>query len=194
MDVFCFKGTSEVAVELPTENVNQQERATRMVKLLTSHQRDLFSYINTLLIGDVAAHDVLQETNLDLWARLDDFDFVRPFLPWAYGFAMQRVMAFRKARRRSRLVFSTDLTQLITEAYIRDPNSADTRLSALRQCLDKLDPSRKDLIRERYLERISVNTLAMRLGKSANEISARLYRIRSILGQCIETTLIAEGQ
>jgi RNA polymerase sigma-70 factor, ECF subfamily len=180
-------------VESPVDNSEQSKRATRMVELLTSHQRDLFSYINTLLFGDSAAHDVLQETNLDLWARIGDFDFSRPFLPWAYGFAMQRVLAFRKARRRSRLVFSTDLTKLITDAYIRDTNTADVRLPALRRCLEKLDSSRKDLMRERYLERISVNALALRNGKTANQLSARLYRIRTILAKCIAAALVTEG-
>jgi RNA polymerase sigma-70 factor (ECF subfamily) len=168
------------------------DRATRFIELLTSHQRDLYVYINTLLVGDSAAVDVLQDTNLDLWARLENFDSTRPFLPWAYGFAFQRVLAFRKSRRRSRLVLSDDMVQVISNAYVRDTTSADARLMALRACMEKLGPEQGQLIRDRYIEKMSVKTIAARLGHTANQISARLYRIRQALGRCIQATLVVE--
>ena len=102
-----------------------QDRATQFVQLLTAHQRDLYAYINTLLVGQSAASDVLQDTNLDLWARLDDFDFKRPFLPWAYAFAYQRVLAHRKTQRRSKLVFSDEIVQLISDTYVNVAADAD---------------------------------------------------------------------
>jgi RNA polymerase sigma-70 factor, ECF subfamily len=168
------------------------ERATRFVELLTSHQRDLYVYINTLLVGDSAAVDVLQDTNLDLWARLESFDSARPFLAWAYGFAFQRVLAYRKSRRRSRLVLSDEMVQLISDACVRDTASADSRLVALRTCLEKLHPQQGQLIRDRYIEKMTVKTIAARLGQTANQVSARLYRIRQTLGRCIQTAVIAE--
>jgi RNA polymerase sigma-70 factor (ECF subfamily) len=171
-----------------------EDRPGEFVKLLTAHQRDLYAYINTLLVGDTATADVLQDTNLDLWKRLEDFDFSRPFLPWAYSFAHQRVMAYRKTRRRSRLVFSDHVVQLISDAYIRDLVSADTRLSALQSCLDKLEQSQRQLIKDRYMGRVSVKVLAARLGSTASQISARLYRIRRSLAKCVEMTLAAEGR
>ncbi|HTQ37584.1 MAG TPA: sigma-70 family RNA polymerase sigma factor [Pirellulales bacterium] len=169
-----------------------QDPATRFIELLTAHQRDMFIYINTLLMGDSSAIDVLQDTNLDLWARLKDFDNAQPFLPWAYGFAFQRVLAFRKSRRRSRMVLSDEMVQIISDTYVRDSTPADTRLVALRSCLEKLDSEQGRLIRERYVEKMSVKTIAARLGQTTNQISARLYRIRHSLGRCIQTTLIAE--
>ena len=56
-----------------------RERATRFVQQLTIHQRELYTYINTLLVGQAAASDVLQDTNLDLWVRRENYDFQRPF-------------------------------------------------------------------------------------------------------------------
>lgn len=162
--------------------------------MLTAHQRDLYSYINTLLMGDIATSDVLQDTNLDLWKRWHDFDFNRAFLPWAYSFAYQRVQAYRKSQSRSRLVFSDGVLQAISEAYISDTFSADSRLSALQGCIDKLGDDQKHLIRERYAGRVSVKMLAARLGSNASQISARLYRIRQALAKCVETTLAAEAR
>jgi RNA polymerase sigma-70 factor (ECF subfamily) len=179
-------------VDSNPEQVDPRDRATKFVELLTSHQRDLYAYVNTLLIGDGAAPDVLQDTNLDLWARLDDFDFGRPFLPWAYAFAYQRVLAYRKTQRRSRLVFSDEVVQLISDTYVNDPADADARLGALRTCLNKLDPQQKQLVRDRYVARMSVKSLAARIGSTANQISARLYRIRKTLAKCVESVLARE--
>jgi RNA polymerase sigma-70 factor, ECF subfamily len=174
--------------------VDNRARATRFVELLTAHQRDLYAYINTLLVGDSAAADVLQDTNLDLWTRLDNFDFDRPFLPWAYGFAFQRVMAFRKTRSRSRLMFNDEVVELMANICASDATSADSRLTALQVCLEKLERRQGDLIRDRYAGKISVKSLAARLGSNVNQISARLYRIRKTLARCVEARLETERQ
>jgi RNA polymerase sigma-70 factor, ECF subfamily len=171
-----------------------RDRAGEFVNMLTSHQRDLYAYISTLLVGDVATVDVLQDTNLDLWKRFDDFDFDRPFLPWAYGFAYQRVMAYRKTRSRSRLLFNDQMVQLISDPYMSDMVGADSRLSALQKCMERLEPQQSQLIRERYLGKASVKVLAARLGSTAGQISARLYRIRRMLARCIEANLASEAR
>jgi RNA polymerase sigma-70 factor (ECF subfamily) len=168
------------------------DRATKFVQLLTTHQRDLFAYINTLLVGQSAASDVLQDTNLDLWARLEDYDMQRPFLPWAYAFAYQRVLAFRKTQRRSKLVFSEEIIQLISDTYTSGTVDADQRVGALQLCLDRLPPRQRQLIRDRYAVTMSVNALAARLGCSANQTSARLYRIRRALAKCVDAVLAKE--
>lgn len=168
------------------------EKATRFVELLTSHQRDLYAYINTLLVGDSGAADVLQDTNLDLWSRLDNYDFDRPFLPWAFAFAFHRVMAFRKSQVRSRLVFTDEVVHLISDGYMGDSKSADARLAALQGCLDKLEPNHSRLIRDRYMMKMSIKALASRLESTTNQISARLYRIRKSLAKCVEMALVTE--
>jgi RNA polymerase sigma-70 factor (ECF subfamily) len=174
------------------EGVEVPDRASEFVRLLTAHQRDLYAYVNTLLVGDIAAVDVLQDTNLDLWKRMDEFDFDRPFLPWAYGFAYQRVLSFRKTRSRSRLLFSDQMMQLVSESYLSDVVAADARLAALQKCLQRLNLKQRQLIRERYVGKASVKMLAARVGSTANQISARLYRLRRMLAKCIEANLTAE--
>jgi len=187
-------GAEPMTVHRESENTdNDTNRSTRFVELLTSHQRDLYAYINAMLVGDPAAADVLQDTNLDLWARLGDYDWNRPFLPWAYGFAYQRILAFRKTRSRARLVFNDDVLELVSDVYIGDAHGADVRLSALKQCLDKLAARESELVRERYIGKMSVKMLASRLGRSANQVSVHLYRIRHGLAKCVEATLALEG-
>lgn len=168
------------------------EVAARFVELLTSHQRKLHAYICTLMLGDAAASDVLQDTNIDLWSKIQDFDFERPFLPWAFAFARQRVMAFRKSQSRSRLLFSDAAMARIDEECTRLAGEADTRLVALQNCLKKLNERQRHLIAERYNAKTSVKLLAARLGETAHNVASQLHRIRGALARCVDATMAAE--
>ena len=170
------------------------DKATLFVDLLTSYQRELYGYINALLLGHHGAADVLQDTNLELWKHLDEYDVDRPFLPWAFGFAFQIVLAYRKKLNRSRLVFSDEAVQLISDAYRQEAAESDSRIAALQGCIEKLDPDGRRLIRERYMGRMSVQKLAEQAGATANQMSARLYRLRRTLERCVKSMLAREAQ
>lgn len=170
------------------------KNAARFVELLTAHQRQMYAYISTLLLGDSAASDVLQDTNVDLWKRASNFDFEKPFLPWAFAFARQQVMAHRKRQSRSRLLFSDAALARIEEECAILSGEAETRMNALRNCMKELKPKQSRLIRERYSGQTSVRMIAARLGDTAQNISSQLYRIRQQLGRCIEHRLAQESQ
>src|SRR5690606_34113034 len=116
------------AVNADDTNALRPELAARFVELLTSHQSKLHAYISTLMLGDSAAADVLQDTNIDLWSKASQYNFQRPFLPWAFAFARNRVMAFRKTQSRSRLLFSDAALARIDEECTRLAGDADVRL------------------------------------------------------------------
>jgi RNA polymerase sigma-70 factor (ECF subfamily) len=184
----------DAPLDFPSSDDSTRERSTRFVELLTSHQRKLYGYIATMLLGDPAAADVLQETNLDLWNRLDDYDFDRPFLPWAFGFARQKVLVYRRTHCRSKLMFGEEALRLINEACIQYAAETDDRLIALRQCLQKLNPRQAALIQQRYVAKTPVKQMADKLDESVHNISSRLHRIRKALAKCIQATLVAEGR
>lgn len=172
--------------------ISGKDSAARFVELLTAHQRKLYAYIATLLLGDSAAADVLQDTNVDLWARLAEYDFDRPFLPWAFAFARQRVMAFRKSQSRSRLLFSDAAMVMIESECVELAGEADGRLQALQNCIKKLNSRQSYLVNERYHAKNSVKLIAAQLGDTAHNVASQLHRIRQALGRCIEASLAAE--
>ncbi|WP_425395164.1 sigma-70 family RNA polymerase sigma factor [Aeoliella sp.] len=169
------------------------DRDRRFVDLLTSHQRDLYVYTHTLMAGDSATADVVQDANVDLWAHKDKYDPSRPFLPWALRFAYHRVLAYRKTRSRSRLLLSDEFVSSLADSMERNPLEADGRLAALTRCLENLRDEQRTLLRERYTCGVSVKGLATRMNATADQISSRLYRLRKDLGQCIERRMAAEG-
>lgn len=169
------------------------DRTTQFVKQLTSHQPQMYAYIASALCGDSAAADVLQETNLALWAQIDRYDFQRPFLPWAFGFARQQVMAYRKTCSRSRLVFSDEVVEVLADHFLEAPDTLDDRLAALERCVKRLGAAEAQLIHERYTVKTPVQTIARQLDVPAHSISSRLHRIRKILARCVQHAAVTEG-
>ncbi len=168
------------------------EFATQFVELLTANQRKLYAYICTLMFGDVAAADVLQETNLALWTRASEFNFDRPFVPWAFGFARNQVAEFRRKQARSKLLFTDDVLNAIDQDCINIASIADSRLIALNICLKKLNHRHSKLIRDRYAAKASIKKLAVQLETTATNVASQLYRVRKLLAKCIEATLATE--
>jgi RNA polymerase sigma-70 factor (ECF subfamily) len=159
------------------------------VRLLVGIQSRLYAYICSLIGGANDAFDVLQETNVVLWDKADEYDPSRPFAPWAYQIAYFQVMAYRKRCERSRLVFDEGLMSQVAEEFCRGDGDDALRLEALALCMEKLPASRRDLLDRRYRDGESIDQLARRLRKAPNVVSASLYRVRKALLECIKGRL-----
>ena len=131
--------------------------------------------------------DVLQETNLALWRKVDEFDPSRDFRAWAFGIARMQVLAFRKRQARNqRLLLNQELIELLIDEGASDPRAATERQLALSKCLQMLPQPRRDLVLLRYTHGGSVNALAAEIGKTPKAVSETLRRIRLSLRACIE--------
>ena len=160
--------------------------------LLTSHQSTLYAAISALLGGVEGAQDVLQETNIVLMEKADEFDSARPFAPWALTFARFQVMAWRKRQSRDRLVLDDALVDALADRMTADCATTG-RLDALEKCLKKLPAESRELVESRYTQGDPVQEIAARLGRSVNVVSVNLFRIRKMLLDCVRSTLAAEG-
>lgn len=167
------------------------EHMSQFVERLTEAQSALYGLLHTLLPGDPQVADVLQETNRVLWRKAADYDRTRPFLPWALAVARFEVLAHRKRQARDRLIFDEALVGQIAEDFEK-LSARDGALQALELCLQKLPVHQRELVARRYVQGESVNDIAVRQGRTANTISALLYRIRGILADCVDRTLAQE--
>lgn len=159
---------------------------------MTQCQRKLHAFIISMVWNPADADDVLQETNLVLWQKADDFDPTRPFLPWAMRFAQLQVMAWLKSRQRQRVVFDDDLVRLLASEAAAEP-LFDPRRTALAACLQKLKPPQRDLVMRRYEPDGSVNAMAAAAGITPKAVSDRLRRIRDTLLDCVNRALAREA-
>lgn len=160
----------------------------RFVQDTIACQGVLYAFILSLTADRDWADEVLQETNVALLRKEDQFEPGSNFKAWACSVAFYQVLTSRKSRRRNRLVFDEKLLSTLSDEGGRHVEQQDARRQALRQCLAVLSPSQKSLLQRRY-RGDAVNRIAADLGRSVGAISQTLYRARQALKECILSKL-----
>lgn len=172
---------------------NNPESLQIYVQLMTQHQGALRAFIVSLMPGQPDVGDVLQETNLILWQKRDQFEEGSKFLAWAFTIARYEVMHQRdRVKRSSRLVFSDELINAIAqpaEEAAGDLNE-EPQLCALEHCMKLLREQERVLINHRYTRGKSLENLAAFQKKSPGALRTSLFRVRATLRKCIEKQLM----
>lgn len=125
------------------------------------------------------ADDVVAETFLVAWRRLDDLPADRP-LPWLYGVARKTLANQRRARdRRARLaarLWSLD----------RRIGDDDAEHASLLVALATLPPGDQEVLRLAAWEQLATSEIATVLDCSANAAALRLSRARGRLRNALD--------
>jgi RNA polymerase sigma-70 factor (ECF subfamily) len=156
---------------------------SEFVQLLTAAQPRLFSYVSTLLGNVHDASNVLQETNVALWAKSSEFQLGTSFLAWAREVAYYKALSYVRDRKRDRLIVNHALVEQIFARH--DSRDEDERRIALRHCLSQLDPRQRDLLRRRYTDGDSMDQLAQHQNRTVPAVKMALKRVRTFLMGCI---------
>lgn len=164
------------------------------MSLFAASQRPLHAYILAMVFDPDAAADILQETNIVLWQKFDQFEIGTSFLAWARGIA--RIGVLRHRQKTSTRIAAMDPMQLESLATCladRVGEGSSQRREALDVCLKKLSPADRELVLARYAPGASVASIADRLERTANSVSQSLCRIRRALLKCAERRLQSAG-
>ena len=171
--------------------MNEAEHESAFVAQLTDMQMPLRLYVQSLMPGDSAAHDVVQQANATLWKKREDFTLGTNFKAWAFSVARYEVLNYRKQQARdSRLVFGEELEQIIAEDRSERDDDTEQRHEALKGCLEKLRQQDRELLLHRYTASAgTLDEFAERVGRSVGGLKVTLHRLRNALLGCIEKQL-----
>lgn len=171
--------------------MNEAEHESAFVAQLTDMQMPLRLYVQSLMPGDSAAHDVVQQANATLWKKREDFTLGTNFKAWAFSVARYEVLNFRKQQARdSRLVFGEELEQIFAEDLSERDDDTEKRHDALKVCLEKLRQQDRELLLHRYTASAgTLDEFAERVGRSVGGLKVTLHRLRNALLGCIEKQL-----
>jgi RNA polymerase sigma-70 factor, ECF subfamily len=174
----------------PAANHGGEPRDDLFVQLITANHDHLRRYIYTLLPHEQDAQDVMQEVCLTLSQKFSEYDRSRPFLPWACGFAYLKVLQHRDRNPRRTVLLPVEVLELVArEREAEEPVLAE-RLVALERCLAKLGRADRDLIKARYIDRISPDDIARRLAVSRRTTFRNLERVRRLLFDCVGRSVL----
>jgi RNA polymerase sigma-70 factor (ECF subfamily) len=160
--------------------VNASQREDRFRRLYEEHYEALLAYA-LRRCDRVEAHDVVADTFLVLWRRLDEAPGDEEIPLWLYG-VIRNVVAnrYRSSRRRERL--AARVAQIAYEEVATDELAADrlqTRqvLAALQQIGD----ADREILLLAAWEELSTAQIATVIGCTENAAAIRLHRARKRL-------------
>lgn len=182
------------------DTVNQQSDSgqssatipdAEFIKEFTRHQRPVFLFILSQISNPVEAEEILQETNLVIWNKFEQFELGTNFRAWACQIARYEVLKWLDRNRRDKHYFSDDLMQQIAEESLEESSEWELRREALTHCLQKLSPEDLELVQIRYAPGQSGKGAAETIDRPVNSVYQSLGRIRRALMECIRREVAA---
>ena len=180
-------------MEMQDHEANSREK--EFLALFAASQRPLHAYILALVFDANAAADLLQETNIVLWQKFDQFETGTNFFAWAREIA--RIAVLRHRQKTATRIATLDpllLESLATRFSDATSEQPSEREHALDDCLKQLPDPDRDLILARYAPGASVNTMAKTMKRTANSVSQSLSRIRRTLMNCTQRRMQSTSQ
>lgn len=134
------------------------------------------------------AEDIVQETFLQVYQKLDTLEDPTQFTRWLHQIANRRCIAWlRKNRIQTEPLEETDISEIEGEAYSRyvatehAKMSADAQRDLVEKLLAKLKMRDREVITLHYFEEMSSPEIGEFLGVSENTVRSRLRRARQQL-------------
>ena len=162
------------------------------VRQFAQHERQVYTFILSLLGDTVAADDVFQETCVVLWDKFADFRPGTNFGAWARKIAYHKVLNYRQQRARQLPLATDEFLERVSASFETRVDTADARLKALQCCVRKLSESDRELIRLRYEGDTTARNVARQTGRPENTVYKALSRVRRALLNCIRLTMSQE--
>jgi len=164
------------------------ELSDEFVLDLTQCQQRLYGYIFRRVANREQAREVLQQTNLMLCRKANDFEPGTNFNAWAITVAHYQILSYRKTQARDRLVFTDEVFAVVAER--EDENEMrDKVLRYLRSCLEAMSSENQLVIKLRYEGGFAMEQIAMKVGKKVGAVRVKLHRLRCNLRDCVQNQL-----
>jgi len=165
------------------------ELGAKFACLMMEHKDSLSRYLFSLHPIADEVDDLLQETALTLWKKIDKYDQERAFLPWALRVAYFEVLRWRKHMRNRRFYLSEETVNSLSAAAETEHEFDELRQQALQDCLMRLTSLQLKVIRQRYENSGTLKDLADSLSISSHKIYHTLEDARRALVSCVEKKL-----
>jgi RNA polymerase sigma-70 factor (ECF subfamily) len=143
--------------------MNTNEAHEQFTRLWTEAQPIVAAYLNALVPDFQEAEDLLQDVAVILLRKFPEYTSDRPFIRWAIGIAKYEVLSARRRHARSRLCYTPDLLDRISEAYEELTPELERRAAALRDCLQEIQGRAREIVRLRYEQSLKPGAIAEQL-------------------------------
>lgn len=156
-------------------------------ELVKRHQAGVRGFLSARLSRKEEAEDLAQEVFLTAFRKRGTFSGEVKVEAWFRGIARNLLMNHVRKFRAKPIGGSEELQMMLDEGMKEE--SEGELVEALRECVNELGGSSRELVTERYLEGVSVRELESKTGRGYSALTMQLHRIRVSLAECIENKL-----
>lgn len=154
------------------------------------------NFLGSTFPGGGAVDELAQEVFTRAFRSLPQYEATQPFWPWLRGIARhvihEELRARRKAMRERRAYAELALLRQAEDSIPEpagEPRPAEEGIDALRECLEEQTEEGSRLVRWFYVDRLSSDAIAHRLGCGASAVRNALMRLRRSLRGCVQGKL-----
>jgi RNA polymerase sigma-70 factor (ECF subfamily) len=166
----------------------------RSVGLLLSHRAMLLGYIASIVRDADLAEDVFQNVAVVVLKKAGAVKNDAEFPAWARRVARLEALAALRQRKRSPELLDESVLELLEGHWAATDASPTPARKALRECVERLSPYARQLIRLRYVEDLSAKKVAEQLNRSPNTVYVALSRTYRLLAGCVQHKLARQGE
>ena len=157
----------------------------QFMRLFLESERDVLRYVISFVPSVNDARDIVQETAVALWKKIDRYDPAEPFTPWACRFALNETRAFLRREQRWRRFLDDEVIDMLEARRKEMSRELDERRIHLRECVGKLPDKQRTIVEGYYFKDHSVEELAELSGRTVDAVYKALQRIRAALMECV---------
>lgn len=155
--------------------------------IIAKYQKRIYFTVLKMVVNHEDADDVLQETFVKAYTKLDMYDSQYPFYPWLYRIAINTALNHQKKKVRLRVLPIDDFERNHHEAELSEPprqafEVAATELSdKLQEALERIPPEQAAIFVLRVNEGLSYQEISDAMDISIGTVMSRLSRAREKL-------------
>lgn len=163
--------------------------SNEFLDLFTGSQIRLYRYIVTLVANQADAEDILQNVNLVLLRKHNQFEPGTNFVSWSTGIAYFEILKHRMAGKRTSPGLSETTLATLATAVVAESSTLERRNAALPGCIEKLPLQDRAIVNDHYFQGRSWEMIAAALGRTSSSVRHSICRIRRELKRCIDAAV-----
>lgn len=149
---------------------------------LKKFEKPLLSFIKKRANSEEDAKDILQETFISTLRSLPEFEFRSPIFSWLCSIAKHETVDFYR-KKKVKTVISAKIPffeEIVDQALGPEGKQLKEELKEeVKNILFKLSEGYSKILRLKYVDRLSVKTIAQKLKVSVKAVESRLTRARN---------------
>ncbi len=151
-------------------------------QLFDLYGKQVYSLILRMVKDKVEAEDILQETFITGYEKLNRFRMSSQFATWLYRIAYN--LCLKKLKKKKKIIHINEISiENIKDSDVDEffNSEDDERSTLLGKALEMLKPMEKTIVHLFYYDGLPISDIAQVLEISETSVSTKLYRIRKKL-------------